>query len=142
MSAVPENAAERNLILFLRFVAIVTGAAIVPALMPLAWMNVIHQRLGMGDLPSGPIVEYLARSTSAFYALHGILLWIISTDLKRFAPILNYMIWTMAICGVGLGVLDWKAGLPPHWLYAEAPIVLTLAGTMWALRRNAALNDE
>jgi len=40
--------------------------------------------MGLGDMPKGPIVEYLARSTSLFCALPGELLWYIASDLRRY----------------------------------------------------------
>ena len=42
--------------------------------MPFELMNVIHQQMGLGELPHVPIVGYLTRSISALYALHGALL--------------------------------------------------------------------
>jgi hypothetical protein len=51
---------------------------------PYSWMNEIHQNLGMGDLShQQPVVGYLARSTSALYAILGGLFWLICFDLQR-----------------------------------------------------------
>ena len=36
-------------------------------------MAAIHEWLGLGNFPEGIIVDYLARSLSAFYAIMGIL---------------------------------------------------------------------
>jgi hypothetical protein len=52
-------------------VGTVSALAAFCAVMPYAWMNATHQYLGMGVLSDQPVVGYLTRSTSAFYALFG-----------------------------------------------------------------------
>lgn len=54
---------DRFLRLFLWIVGTASLLAVAAVVMPYAWMNAIHQWLGMGRLPSDPIVGYLARST-------------------------------------------------------------------------------
>lgn len=126
---------DRFLILFLRIVGAVAGSAALCAVMPLRAMDAVHRALGMGPLPSGPIVEYLARSTSAFYALLGGLLWAISLDLPRYRPLVRLT----GLASVALGALllwtDLKAGLPWFWEIAEGPfdalcgVILVWAGS-------------
>ncbi len=112
---------DRFLILFLRIVGTVSGSAALCAVMPLRAMDTVHRALGMGPLPNGPVVEYLARSTSAFYALLGALLWIISLDLPRYRP----LVLLIGLAFVALGALllwtDIKAELPWFWQIAEGP---------------------
>ena len=50
---------ERTLVWLLRLSAVLLLTAIVPAVMPFAWMKAIHRLLGMGELPEGPIIGYL-----------------------------------------------------------------------------------
>jgi len=108
--------------LFLRVVGTVAGSAALCAMMPLRAMDAVHQTLGMGPLPSQPIVEYLARSTSAFYALLGALLWALSLDLTRYRPLVRGT--GLAFIALGLLLLwtDIGAGLPWFWQAAEGPI--------------------
>ncbi|HEY3321779.1 MAG TPA: hypothetical protein VGP72_15015 [Planctomycetota bacterium] len=129
------NIYERLLVIFMRLVAIATFFALVAVFMPMSCMAWVHKRLELGEMPQGPIVEYLARSTSAFYALHGGFLWLVSTDLKRYGPVLTYMIWTLIVCGVGLLALDLHAGMPTHWTMMEGPWVIMLGVVMLVLRR-------
>jgi len=89
---------------------------------PDAWMDAIHQRLGLGRLPDVPIVSYLARSTSSFYALLGGLLWVVSFDLRRHRSVLRYLGVAIVLFGVALLVVDWQAGLPLWWRLWEGPI--------------------
>ena len=90
--------------------------------MPYSWMNAIHQRLGMGELPSEPIVGYLARSTSRFYALFGGLLWVVSFDLYRHRPVLCYLGAAIAFFGAVLFAVDIIEGLPLYWILFEGPL--------------------
>ena len=57
--------------LLIRAVGSVALFAIPCALVPYSWMDAVHRWLGMGELPSEPVVGCLARSASAFYALDG-----------------------------------------------------------------------
>ena len=61
---------ERILIWLLRLGGAVMLMALGAVVMPYEWMNVIHQRQGLGNLPHVPIVGYLTRSISALYVLH------------------------------------------------------------------------
>ena len=51
-------------ILFRYLLGIGSLFALVPVVMPWSWMAATHRWLGLGEMPSGPIVEYLARSLS------------------------------------------------------------------------------
>ena len=128
---------ERRLVLFLRLCALITGFAIVPVFFPLPWMDDIHVQLIGQKLPQGPIVPYLARSLSAFYAMHGGLLFVISCDVRRFAPVLSFLIWTGLAFGLGLGVIDTLAGLPLQWTVGEVFSVLALMCVLLFLKTKA-----
>ena len=43
--------------------------AIFAVLMPMDWMVGVHGWLGLGGMPTTPVVAYLARSVALFYAL-------------------------------------------------------------------------
>jgi len=92
----------------------------VPA--PYACMNDIHRLLGMGPLPDAPVVGYLARSTSGFYALLGGLLWLVSFDLIRFRPVVIYLGAAFVAFGLSLTVIDTVEGLPRFWRLGEGPL--------------------
>jgi len=103
--------------------------------MPYAWMNTIHQWLGMGQLPSEPIVGYLARSTSAFYALLGALLWVVSFDLVRHRLILRFLGVAIIVFGVMLLAVDFIEGMPLWWSLWEGPINMAF-GTIILISSN------
>lgn len=119
--------AERALVVLLRVTAAMMVAAIVPAVMPLAWMDAAHRWLGMGPLPRGPVVEYLARTLSAFYAFHGALLWIFAGDVRRYRPAIGFSFLAALVFGAGLLLVDARAGLPLRWILAEGPFVMALS---------------
>lgn len=89
----------------------------------------------MGPLPTAPVVGYLARSTSAFYAITGGLFLLVSTDLGRYRAILLYLGWTMMLFGVVLLVVDVLEGMPRSWTLWEGPFVVLFGGTMLWLTR-------
>lgn len=113
---------DRFLTLFLRVVGTVVGSAALSAVMPLRAMEAAHRALGLGPLPEGPIVEYLARSTSAFYALLGALLWVASLDLARYRPLVRLLGVAFVVFGALLLWTDVSAGLPLFWQVSEGPI--------------------
>ena len=113
---------ERSFRLFIRAVGTVALLAVIAVVMPYSWMNAVHQWLGMGKLPTEPIVGYLARSTSAFYAILGGLLWVVSFDLRRHRPVLQYLGLVSVLLGITLGVVDFMEGMPLWWRLAEGPI--------------------
>jgi len=108
--------------LFLRIIGTASLFAVVAVVMPYSWMNTIHQWLGMGQLPTEPIVGYLARSTSAFYALFGGLLWAVSFDLQRHLLVLRYLGAAVILFGAALFAIDLLEGMPLYWSLCEGPI--------------------
>ena len=112
---------ERFLKLLLRIIGSVALVAIVAVFMPYSWMNAVHRWLGMGELSDQPIVGYLARSTSAFYALLGGLFWVVSFDLHRHKVVLCYLGIVVVIFGAALFVIDLLEGMPLYWSFTEGP---------------------
>jgi hypothetical protein len=126
---------ERILISALRITGGVSLLAAIFVFVPYSWMNAIHQILGMGELPSNPIVGYLARSTSAFYALLGGLLLVVSRDVRRHRSVLTYLGLAVASFGLVLLFVDSVEGLPLFWRICEGPFVFLLGVAMFYLNR-------
>src|SRR5271154_1250939 len=78
---------ESLLVFVLRFLGVSALFALVAVFMPLSWMVATHRWLGLGEMPTAPIVEYLARSLSAFYVFIGVLCWAVASDLDRYLPL-------------------------------------------------------
>jgi len=124
--------AEKALVALLRASAALLLVAVVPAVMPLEWMAAIHRGIGLGELPTGPIVSYLTRSLSAMYAAHGALLLYVSFDVRRYLPVVKCLAVLGMVFGVGMLALDCLVGLPPWWIACEGPLIIALgAAVLW-----------
>ena len=89
---------------------------------PLWGMNAIHERwLGLGPLPAGPIVEYLARTLSALYAMHGAVLVALSMNVDRYRPLIRLVGRLHVIGGAVFLAIDIAAGMPWWWTLNEGP---------------------
>ena len=74
---------ERTLRLILMAIALAEFGAIMGIFMPVSLMRTIHSWLGLGVMPEGVLVPYLAKSLSAFYVVHGGVMWVCATDVRR-----------------------------------------------------------
>ncbi|HOY57412.1 MAG TPA: hypothetical protein PK640_04640 [Verrucomicrobiota bacterium] len=121
------KAPDRILAWLLRVSGAMTLTALGAVFMPCDWMNLIHQRLGMGELPHVPIVGYLTRSVSALYALHGALLIMVSLDIRRYLPIVRFLGWAGVAMGPILFGVDRSVGMPSQWANREGPFVVAFS---------------
>ena len=107
---------------------------------PFEWMRQAHAALpGLGTLPEGPVVEYLARGLSAMYALHGAVVAFASTDIPRFRPLIRFLGCVHAAFGAVMIGIDFASGLPLWWVFGEGPgIVAGGILTAWLSRERPA----
>ena len=128
---------ENSLALFLRVTAIVLLLAVVAVFLPHAWMEAIHEWLGLGPLPELPIVSYLARSVSAMYAVAGATYWFLAGDVRRYLPFLRFAVWmTLGLAGL-LTAADVLAGMPTWWTLGEVGFSLGWSLALWRLVKRA-----
>jgi hypothetical protein len=131
------TAHEKLLVVLLRVSGVVVLLALAAVFLPVAWMAAIHAWLGLGDFPESPLVDYLTRSISALYAIHGGLLLLVSCDVRRYAAVVVYL----AVTAIGFGLLmigiDLHAGMPLRWTIGEGPPVLVLGIVILYLLRKA-----
>ena len=127
-----ESFSERLLRIILRLTAALMLLALVAVFMPKPWMAAAHEWLGLGVFPDAPIAEYLARSTSALYALVGGAMLIAASDVRRYARMITYLALAMAAVSVAIFVTCFS-DLPLWWLLGDlvtaggfAAIVLVL----------------
>jgi len=111
--------AERGLIWLLRATGAVSSLALVAVFLPRSWMAASHAAMGLGPLPEAPIVDYLARTLSAFYAVHGALLLTLSRDVRRHRPLVALIAWFWIVFGLAVFVIDLRDGMPPWWTWSE-----------------------
>jgi hypothetical protein len=128
---------DRVLVLLLRFVGVGALFALVAVFMPVSWMAATHRWLGLGEMPTAPVVEYLARSLSAFYAVTGALCLVLTTDLERYRPLVRFLGVAFALMSLVLLGVDLAAGMPWWWTAAEGPATVVVSAVLFVLARPA-----
>jgi hypothetical protein len=87
----------------------------------MSWMAATHRWLGLGEMPTGPVVAYLACSVSAFYALIGGLDLVVAADLERYRPLVRFLGAVFVLMSVVMLGVDLAAGMPWWWSASEGP---------------------
>jgi hypothetical protein len=128
---------DKALALLLRFVGVTALFALVAVFMPVSWMTATHRWLGLGEMPTAPVVEYLARSLSAFYALVGALCLVAAADLERYRPLIRFLGVAFTLMSVVLLGVDLAAGMPWWWSASEGPGGVVFGAVMFVLARPA-----
>lgn len=126
---------DKSLKLVLQIVGAVTLLALPAVFMPTASMASTHAWLGLGEMPTAPIVQNLARSVSAFYAIFGAVCLVLSADIERYRPLVHFLGAVMVLFGVVLIGIDVVAGLPPWWTASEGLSTIVFGGLMFYLSR-------
>ena len=135
MTSQPVTASERWLVILLRIAGPIMVLAFGAVFLPTEWMAASHRRLGLGEFPVSPLVDYLTRSISALYAIHGGLYLVIARDVRRYAGVLAYVVATNVAFGVLMVAIDLKAGLPWYWILGEGPPIVAFGAVLAALLR-------
>jgi hypothetical protein len=130
------------LVLVLRFGAVLLTFAFAAVFLPTSWMAAVHSWLGMGEFPAAPLTDYLARSVSALYGFHGVLLFIVSGDPVRCERIVLYLGVANVVFGLMLFGIDLHAGLPIWWTAFEGPPVVGLGVLLLYLRGRAGIRKS
>jgi hypothetical protein len=98
-------------------------------------MAATHRWLGLGEMPTAPVVEYLARSLSAFYALLGALLLVMASDPERYRPLLRFLAGAIVLMSVVFTGIDLSAEMPWWWTTFEGPPGIGMGTWMFFLAR-------
>src|SRR6476659_5889181 len=77
---------ERLLVWLLRLAGAVEILAFIAVIMPRSWMEIANGWIGLGAMPDAPLLMFMIRQASYTYGVHGLSLWLIATDVKRFRP--------------------------------------------------------
>lgn len=94
--------------------------AFIAVVMPRSWMEVSHEWLGLGLMPQGSVLMFLIRQASYTYGMHGISLWVLAMDVKRFRPviILNGIAYLLA--APVFWAIDYSTGMPLWWTIEDS----------------------
>ena len=120
-SAAARQAADLPLIIILRVLGATDMLAFIAVTMPTAWIRLGHQWSGLGDFPEAPITSYLARSASALYALHGLMIVYMSFDVRRYWALIRFLARIAVAHGVVMLGIDLAVGMPAWWTALEGP---------------------
>ena len=135
MDADTMNKSELAIVIILRVVGI-SGLFAIPAIfLPYSWMDAIHAYVGLGELPDAPIVSYLARSLSAFYAIVSAITLFISFDIRRYRSFLKLWAVIVIVTGFVLLGIDIEAGMPMSWTLCEGPPTIAIGLVVLWLQR-------
>jgi hypothetical protein len=120
----------------LRFGGTVLCSAAAAVLLPREVMAAANDWLGLAPLPDAPIVYYLARSTSALYALRGAIYFLAASDPVRYRSLIVLLAVTNVIYGVTLAFIGSTAGMPLWWTGVESPFVIITGLVLLVLVRS------
>jgi hypothetical protein len=129
------NGSERVLISVLRVIGVAALCAVPAIFFPHSWMNAIHQYVGLGQLPDEPIVSYLSRSLSLFYAGHGVIALYAASDVRRHHGLVKVLGWLFLVTGLTILGIDLVSGMPALWTISESPFAVAVGGLVVALQR-------
>ena len=126
---------DKAMVILLRLVGVGSLFALIPVLMPMSWMVATHSWLGLGEMPTDPVVEYLARDLSAFYALVGALLLVMASDLERYRPLVRFFALAFIVLSILFMGVDLAAGMPWWWTASEGPGGVVFGALLFYLAR-------
>lgn len=124
---------ERALVVLMRVGGTFLVAAFLAVLMPTSWMEASHARLAIGEFPESPLTEYLTRSLSMMYGFHGVLLFVVSTNVRRFRPVVRFLGIKNMLFGTMILALDLWCGLPWWWTLNEGPPIAVVGLAVFLL---------
>jgi len=127
---------ETILIVVLRLSGAVTVLAFPAILLPAEWMASIHRWLGLGEFSASTLVDYLTRSIAALYGFHGVLMLLVSCDVRRYRGIVTYLAYMYLAFGAMMLGIDLHAGMPPYWTLGEGPMIAALGILFMVLLRS------
>lgn len=132
---------DRLLTLFLRLVGIADLLAIVVVFLPTAWLDWAHAAVGLGELPQGRIVGYLARSTSLLYGIHGALLLVLANDVTRYRFLICWYGRLILAAGLLLIGVDIAEAMPIWWTLSEGLAVVGIGVVILTLCHDGGRSD-
>lgn len=115
---------DRRLRMFLTLVGVADLLAVVVVFLPAAWLGWAHEAVGLGSLPEGRIVGYLARSTSLLYGIHGAMLLVLAGDVRRYRDLIRWYGRVIAVAGLLLVGVDIAESMPVWWIAFEGVAVV------------------
>lgn len=104
----------------LRLAGSVEILAFVAVVMPRSWMEVSHAWLGMGEMPSGPLIMFMIRQASYTYGMHGVSLWVLASDVDRFRTLILLNGISYLLAALVFFLIDHMSGMPWFWTVGDS----------------------
>lgn len=121
----------------LRLVGTFELLAFIAVIMPRSWMEISHAWLGLGVMPEGSVLMFLIRQASYAYGMHGISLWLLASDVKRFRPLTLLNGVSFLLAGPIFFIIDYTAGMPTWWTMGDGPSCgLVGLAMLWLSRKD------
>jgi hypothetical protein len=135
-------AAARWLSCLLKIVGFGLMLAFAFVLLPKSFLESIHSWLGLGDFPGQPVAEYLARSTSLLYGVHGVVMIGLSANVLKYIELVRLVGYLHIGIGLIMLVIDLMSSMPWWWTALEGiPVALTGALICWLQTQAAGINS-
>lgn len=119
----------------LRIAALVQFTGLPGALLPGEAIEKYSWLMGFGQPDLGPITIYLSGNAGYVFVAFGIVVWVISTDLVRYRPLVTLCGWIYLIAAPAYLSIDLQCPLPWWWVAMDSVSCLIIgAGILWACR--------
>jgi hypothetical protein len=103
----------------LRLAGAIELLAFFAVVMPRGWMEASHAWLGLGEMTGGAVTMFMIRQASYTYGMHGISLWVLAADVRRFRPLVVLNGISFLLAAPVFFFIDYAAGLPLWWTLAD-----------------------
>ena len=127
----------------LRLVRAVEMLAFTAVVLPREWMETIHAGMGLKEMPKGPVFDSVMRQVSFSYGLHGVALWFIAADVRRYRPLVVLTAVGYLLAGPVFFIVDLGNHMPWFWTAGNGGscllIGILLLGLLW--RESLAMNS-
>lgn len=105
---------------WLRLTGLVEILAFIAVVMPRSWMEISHRWLNMGQMPDGPLIMFMIRQASYTYGMHGVLMWILASDVERFRLLITFSAISYILAAFVFFLIDYSASMPLWWTVGDA----------------------
>ena len=132
---------KKNSKKLLQVILVLAGGFLIVAFgavfLPVDWMAAAHEWLGLGEFPRQPITDYLARSASLLYGVHGVLMLYTGLTIDSHHRMVKLFGWLHLVIGLTVLGIDLHAAMPGYWTLIEGPPVALLGVLMLYLNSRA-----
>ena len=105
--------------LILRIIAVFSLPVLPAVFAPRLAVEKLSWLLGFGEPPHVPLIGYLAAGGSYVYLFLSAMLWIISSDVARYRPLVVFAGWACLVGGPAYAWIGTNTGMPHWWMLMD-----------------------